>query len=96
VGGTRDADVVVVVPPGEHGKTWTPEFLPFWTLIGVQPSQPSVFAGKVHAMGGLIDGFFLPDVPVVLDPWHLRWSRVRDEKHNVVPHVRKGYLEVSA
>jgi hypothetical protein len=91
----EDADVVVVVPPGEHGKVRTPEFLPFWTLLDMGAKQPRVSAGKVHPMGGLIDGFILPDNPLQLRPWHLRWSSVRDDKHNVVPGARKGYLEVS-
>ena len=92
----EDADVVVVVPPGEHGKVLSPEFLPFWTLLDVTPAQPGVFASKVHPMGGLVDGFILPDVELVLRPWDVRWSSVRDEQHNVVVGESKGYLEVSA
>ena len=92
----EDADIVVVVPPGEHGKVMTPEFLPFWTLLQTQPAQPSVYADKVHPMGGLIDAFILPDQPLVLRPWDILWSRVRDEHHNEVPGAHKGYLEVSA
>jgi hypothetical protein len=92
----EDADVLVVVPPEEHGKVISPEFLPFWTLMQTRPVQPSVYADKVHPMGGLIDGFIEPDNPTILRVWDLRWSSVRDEDHNVVPGVRKGYLEVSA
>ncbi|OBJ73334.1 hypothetical protein [Mycobacterium sp. 1274756.6] len=92
----EDADVVVVVPPSEHGRVLTPEFLPYWTLIGTQPSQPSVYSDKVHPMGGLIDGFIEPDVPQILGVWDYRWSTVRDEQHNEVPGARKGYLEVRA
>lgn len=91
----EDADIVVVVPPSEHGKVMTPEFLPLWTLLNVQPSQPSVYADKVHPMGGLIDAFIEPDIPQVLGVWDYRWSSVRDEQHNEVPGERKGYLEVS-
>jgi hypothetical protein len=46
-------------------------------------------------MGGLIDGFIAPDVPVVLSAWHNQWSSVRDETHNIVSGIEKGYLEVS-
>jgi len=92
----EDADVLVVVPPGEHGKVMTPEFLPHWTLLQTQPAQPRVYADKVHPMGGLLDCFILPDAPQVLSVWDIRWSSVRDQQHNVVPDARKGYLEVSA
>jgi hypothetical protein len=92
----QDADVVVVVPPSEHGKVLAAEFLPLWTLLKVFPTQPRVYADKVQPMGGLIDGFILPDQPVQLRPFDLLWSKVRDEHHNEVPGVRKGYLEVSA
>jgi hypothetical protein len=92
----EDADVVVVVPPGEHGKVMTAEFLPYWTLLQAQPAQPNVYADKVHPMGGLIDAFILPDQPAVLGVWDVRWSSVRDQQHNVVPGARKGYVEVSA
>jgi hypothetical protein len=91
----EDADIVVVVPEGEHGKVMTPEFLPLWTLLNVLPSQPSVYSDKVHPMGGLIDAFILPDQPMVLLPFDLLWSKVRDEQHNEVIGQRKGYLEVS-
>lgn len=83
----EDADVVVVVPPGEDSKVAQPGFLPLLSL----PSS----AGKVHPMGGLIDGFVAVDVPAALASWEFRWSSVRDEQHNVVPGVNKGYLEVS-
>nr|WP_157886188.1 hypothetical protein [Mycobacteroides saopaulense] len=92
----EDADIVVVVPPSEHGKVTSPEFLPLWTMLGVFPDQPGVYSEKVHPMGGLIDGFFLPDVAIILKPWDEKWSSVRDETHTVVPGVRKGYLEVSS
>lgn len=82
----EDADVVVVIPPGEHAQVTRPEFLPLLSL----PSS----AGKLHPMGGLIDGFVAVDLPPVLDPWDLMWSSVRDQHHNVVPGVQKGYLEV--
>ncbi|MEX3755542.1 hypothetical protein ABFW00_06835 [Mycobacteroides abscessus] len=84
----EDADVVVVVPQAEHVKVTQPEFLPLLTL----PSN----AGKVHPMGGLIDGFVAIDDPAALTTWDQTWSSVRDEQHNVVPGVSKGYLEVSA
>jgi len=92
----EDADIVVVVPPGEHGKVLAAEFLPLWSLLEVLPTQPAVYSDKVHAMGGLIDTCILPDQPLVLRPFDLLWSKVRDENHNEVLGVRKGYLEVSA
>jgi hypothetical protein len=92
----EDADIVVVVPPSEHGKVWDADFLPLWSLLEVLPKQPAVYSDKVHAMGGLIDTFILPDEPVQLRPFDLLWSKVRDENHNEVLGVRKGYLEVSA
>ncbi|WP_156753061.1 hypothetical protein [Mycobacterium sp. 1245801.1] len=84
----EDADVVVVVPPGEHSKVRQPELLPLLTLASG--------GAKVHPMGGLIDGFIAMDHPAALLTWELTWSSVRDEQHNVVPGVSKGYLEVSA
>ncbi|MBS1696621.1 MAG: hypothetical protein JST91_30940 [Actinobacteria bacterium] len=84
----EDADLVVVVPPGEAAKVTQPEFLPLLSL-------PST-AGKVHPMGGLIDSFVAIDHPMALSPWELTWSSVRDQHHNVVPGVSKGFLEVSA
>nr|WP_131812162.1 hypothetical protein [Mycobacterium mantenii] len=83
----EDADVVVVVPPEEHAKVTHPDFMPLLTLESN--------AGKVHPMGGLIDGFVAMDHPVALSTWELTWSSVRDEQHNVVPGVNKGFVEVS-
>jgi hypothetical protein len=85
----EDADVVVVVPPAEHKKVTQPEFMPLLTL-------GSNAGGKVHPMGGLIDGFVAMDHPAALSTWELTWSSVRDEQHNVVPGVSKGFLEVKA
>lgn len=85
----EDADVVVVVPPGEHTKVTQPDFMPLLTL-------GSNAGDKVHPMGGLIDGFVAIDHPAALAPWNIMWSSVRDEHHNVVTGVNKGFLEVSA
>ncbi|KAA1431089.1 MULTISPECIES: DUF6932 family protein [Mycolicibacter] len=85
----EDADVVVVVPSGEHSKVTQPTFMPLLTL-------GSNAGDKVHPMGGLIDGFVAAaDNPAALMTWDLMWSSVRDEQHNVVTGVSKGYLEVS-
>jgi hypothetical protein len=84
----EDADVVVVIPPGEHAQVTQPGFLPLLSL-------PST-AGKVHPMGGLIDAFVALDLPPALAPWDLLWSKVRDQHHNEAPGVHKGYLEVNA
>ncbi|MBJ8342821.1 hypothetical protein JGU71_28415 [Antrihabitans sp. YC3-6] len=74
----EDADVVVVVPQGEIARATEDKNLPLSTMQGVLSTKPSATTPKLHPMGGLLDVFIQPDVPVLLDPWHRIWSLVRD------------------
>ncbi|MBA4023883.1 MAG: hypothetical protein C0482_16110 [Gordonia sp.] len=92
----KDADVVVVVPWVEYSNVCTdPKSLAYRTLQGVQVQDPPAAVPRVQPMGGLIDGFIIPDQPLQTAPWHNIWSRVKDDNGNVLPATeRKGYLEV--
>lgn len=91
----EDADVVVIVPVREYKLCLADNMLPLSTLLSVTAGQPNVSTPKLHPFGGLLDTFFIPDLPAHLRSWDDTWSKVKGPDSIIVPGKRKGYLEVA-
>ncbi|WP_440939896.1 DUF6932 family protein [Gordonia polyisoprenivorans] len=91
-----DIDVVVIVP--QHDYTNICSNGQAWPLSTLQHVSSNLTQGldRLQPMGGLIDGFVVPDSASQLAVWDATWSRVKDEHGNLLPEtIRKGYLEVT-
>lgn len=90
-----DVDVATIVPRSAYDAALTEDALPLWTLQHVSAADPTVVnAPRLQPMGGLVDSFFVPDLPAQRAYWHSLWSKVKGEDGKEVPGERKGYVEV--
>ncbi|OAN29116.1 hypothetical protein A4X17_05950 [Plantibacter sp. H53] len=93
----HDADVVVLCPTYTDEQVSQGIEAPLFTFLNAEGTLlgQRVSIGKAHVMGGLIDGFFVPaDVVEVREFFEDYWSAVTDRDKQVVPGLRKGYVEV--
>jgi len=90
----NDADVVVLVPEDEFDVEDLSDIAPFLTLQNVNVERPAFTANRVQPMGGLIDGFVVPDNAANQFIWGDTWSRLKGPNGELVPDARKGYVEV--
>jgi hypothetical protein len=91
----EDADVVVIVPIKQYKLYLEDAKLPLSTLQDVSAQQPNVHTQKLHPFGGLLDTFFIPDLPAQLRAWDDTWSKVKGPDGKIIAGKRKGYLEVT-
>ncbi|PHV64641.1 hypothetical protein CSW57_22850 [Williamsia muralis] len=94
----EDIDVVAVVPMTDYSNVCTnaAAMLPLMTLQHVSSREFAGTVPRLQAMGGLVDGFIVPDVEVQTDYWADLWSRIKDRHGNPLPETeRKGFLEVT-
>lgn len=90
----EDADVVAIVPVKQFKLCLTDSMLPLSTLQHVTSAQPNTGTVKLHPFGGLLDTFFIPDMPAQLKTWDDTWSKVKGPDNQIIPGQRKGYVEV--
>ncbi|MBG6218941.1 hypothetical protein IWX75_003429 [Arthrobacter sp. CAN_A6] len=91
----EDADIVAIVPVKKFKLCLTESMLPLSTLQHVTAGQPNTHTAKLHTFGGLLDTFFIPDLPAHLRTWDDTWSKVKGSDQKIVPGKRKGYIEVA-
>lgn len=91
----EDADVVAIVPVKKLKLCLEDSMLPLSTLQHVTAAQPNTQTPKLHPFGGLLDTFFIPDMPAQLRTWDDTWSKVKGPDNKIIAGKRKGYLEVT-
>jgi hypothetical protein len=93
----QDADVVVVCPTYTAEQIEKAVSAPLFTMLGAKGSVSgmTVQLPKAHVMGGLVDGFFVPEAMTANMAYFDKfWSSVTDQNKKVVPGQSKGYVEV--
>lgn len=88
----HDADVALVFQPAVRFAT--EPVVPLLTLKNVSAVEPRLAIERLQPMGGLVDAFLVPDQPAHTAVWHDTWSSVKDANGDIVPGLRKGYVEV--
>lgn len=90
-----DADIVAIVPLRKYKLCLEDKMLPLSTLQHVTARAPNINTAKLHSFGGLLDTFFIPDMPAQLRTWDDTWSKVKGSDNKIIQGKRKGYLEVT-
>lgn len=90
----KDVDLAYVVPLALALRARQPDMMDLWTNQDVSAGQPMLVSDRVQPMAGLVDAFFIPEMPHSLAVWQHTWSRVKLEDGTIDPIKEKGFLEV--
>lgn len=94
----HDVDVVVICPttsPAIREKAFSDGLFTMENVTGETRDGRIHTIDRLQPMGGLIDGFYVPETQLPVKLWFEDfWTRVTDQNKNVVPGIRKGYVEV--